>query len=41
MSLFVLSIVGDVNEQNSIVKNVRTDDWAAELAIITSNVTFY
>ena len=32
------SIVGSVYEQNSIVKNVRVDDWTAELAIIASNI---
>ena len=37
MSLFVLSIVGDVNEQNSIMKNARADDRTAELVIIASN----
>ena len=31
MSLYLSCIVGGVNEQNSIVKNVRTDDWKAEL----------
>ena len=30
--------VGGVIEQNSIVKNVRTDDWTAKRAIIASNV---
>ena len=37
MSLIVLSIVRDVNDQNSIMKNVRADDWTAELVIIASN----
>ena len=35
MSFFVSSIVGGVNEQDSIVKNVHADDWIAELEIIT------
>ena len=30
-------LLEDVYEQNSIVKNVRVDDWTAELAIIASN----
>ena len=37
MSLFVSSIIGNVNEQNIIAKNVRLDDWTPELAIIASN----
>ena len=36
MSLFVSSIIGGVNEQNIILKNVRLDDWTPELAIIAS-----
>ena len=31
--------LGGVSEHNSIVKNVRADDWTAELAIITSNAS--
>ena len=34
LHLVLSSIVGGVNEQNSIVKNVRTDNWKAELSII-------
>ena len=33
----MLCIVGGVCEQNSIMKNVRVDDWTAERAIIASN----
>ena len=36
MRLTVLSIVLDVNEQNSIV-NVCASNWTAERAIIASN----
>ena len=38
MSLIASNIVGSVNEENGIVKNVRVDDWTAVLAIIVSNV---
>ena len=38
MSLIVSSIVGGVNEQNSIVKNVRADDSTAKRAIERSFV---
>ena len=38
MSSLVLSIVGNVNKQNSVVKNGRADGWTAELAITASNV---
>ena len=37
MKWLVLSIVGGLYEQNSVVKNVRVDDWTVELAIIASN----
>ena len=38
MSLIVSSILGGVNEQNSIVnKCIWTDDWTAELSTIASN----
>ena len=40
MSLIVSSIVGGINEQNSIVKNVCVDDWTAELAIIVSDESY-
>ena len=37
MMWLVLCIVEAVYEQNSIIKNVRVDNWTAELAIIASN----
>ena len=37
MSWIDASIVGGVNEQNSIVNRVRAADWTAERAIIASN----
>ena len=37
MSFMVSNIVGGVNEQNSIVNNVGTDDFTAEKAIVDSN----
>ena len=40
MRWLVLCIVGGVNEQNSIVKNVHVDDWTAERAIIASSALF-
>ena len=36
MSLIVSDIFGSVSEKNRIVKNVRADDWTAELEIIAS-----
>ena len=39
MSSIVSSIVGGVNEQNSIVNTVCVDNWTAELSTIASNVT--
>ena len=38
MSFLVFGILGDVFEQNSIVKGVREDDWTTALAIIASIV---
>ena len=40
MRWLVLYIVGGVNGQNSIVEDVRVDDWTAEGAIIASNVAY-
>ena len=40
MSLIVSSIVGGINEQNSIVKNVCADDWTAKCAIIASDESY-
>ena len=40
MSLIVSSIVGGINEQNSIVKNVCADDWTAKLAITASDESY-
>ena len=37
MEWLALCTVGGSNEQNSIVKKVRVDDWTAERAIIASN----
>ena len=37
VSLIVSSIVGSVNEQNSIVINVCAEDWTAEMSTIASN----
>ena len=37
MSSIVSSIVGGVNEQNSIGINVHGDDWATEMSTIASN----
>ena len=37
MSFIVSSIVGGVNEQNSILNTVCADDWTAESAIKASN----
>ena len=36
MMLLVLCMVGDVCEQNGIVKNVRVDNWTAKLTVIAS-----
>ena len=37
MRWLALCIVGGFNEQNSIVKKVRVDDWTTKKAIIASN----
>ena len=37
MSLIVSSIVGGVNEQNSIVNTMCVDNWTAKLSAIASN----
>ena len=37
MRWLVLCIVGGICEPNSIVQNVRVDDWTAELVVIASN----
>ena len=37
MSLVLSSSVGGVSEHNSIVKNIRAEDFKTELAIIASN----
>ena len=37
MRWFVLCIVGGVYEQNSVVKNVRVDDWTAKRGITVGN----
>ena len=41
MNLIVWGIVGGVNDQNSTVKIVCADDWAAESAIKASNVLHF
>ena len=38
MGFIVSSIVGGLNEQNSMWINVCADDWTAEMSTITSNV---
>ena len=37
MKLITASIVGGVNEKNSVVNKCRIDNWTAERAIIASN----
>ena len=39
LNLIVSSIVGGVNEQNSIVYKCCADDWTVEISTITSNVS--
>ena len=40
MNLILSSIVGGVNEQNSIVNSVRAADWTAKWVIFAGNEIF-